>query len=404
MRYRKPNIFCYRFTQIIAWIVSAVIFRRKIIRNEIKGKKGPFVVIANHQTALDFVNLIGAAWRPMTFVISKSIFSTLPIKGFIEKLGMIPKQQFQTSVRDMKRIKSVIDNGQGLVIYPAGLMCEDGLSTPIPAATYRFLQWLGADVYVARCSGTYFVMPKWSSVIRPGRTYMDIYKLFSKEELAAVDLNTLRQKTDEALLFDAYREQEVHKVKYISGRNIEGLENVLYMCPHCMSEFSVEVKNGTALRCKACGYEVETDKYAFLNRVSKCGPDIKYVSDWSSLIYDKLKQSMAVGTETDISSHAEIQMIDEGRKRFVPVGHGTVSLSKDGFMIDGEIRGEQVKLNVSIVNVPSLPFGSGRYFEIQDGEIIYRCCPDDGRIVMKYINMLKILYEQSMERKIAKNA
>jgi len=63
-----------------------------------------------------------------------------------------------------------------------------------------------------------------------------------------------------------------------------------------------------------------------------------------------------------------------------------------------------VKLNVSIVNVPSLPFGPGRYFEIQDGEIIYRCCPDDGRIVMKYINMLKILYEQSMERKIAKNA
>ncbi|MBQ9858502.1 MAG: 1-acyl-sn-glycerol-3-phosphate acyltransferase [Oscillospiraceae bacterium] len=404
MRYSKPNIFCYRLTQVIAWIAAVLVFRRKIIRNEIKDQKGPFVVIANHQTALDFVNLIGATARPMTFVISKSIFSTLPIKGFIEKLGMIPKQQFQTAVRDMKRIKSVIDNGQGLVIYPAGLMCEDGLSTPIPAATYRFLQWLGADVYVARCSGTYFVMPKWSAAIRPGRTYMDIYKLFSKEELAAADLETLRKKTDEALLFDAYREQEKHMVKYLGNRNIEGLENVLYMCPHCMSEFSVEAKNGVGLRCGHCGYEVVGDEYAFLHRRSEHGPEIKYVSDWSRFIYDKLKKRVQLGSENSISANVEIHMIDHGRKKFSPVGLGMVSLSRDGFVIDGVMHGERTELNVSIVNVPTLPFGPGRYFEIQDGEKIYRCYPEDGRKVMKFINMLKIFYELSAEKAAAKNA
>lgn len=404
MRYRKPNIFCYRLTQVVAWIAAALVFRRKIIRNEIKGKKGPFVVIANHQTALDFVNLIGATSRPMTFVISKSIFSTLPIKGFIEKLGMIPKQQFQTSPKDMKRIKSVIDNGQGLVIYPAGLMCEDGLSTPIPTATYRFLQWLGADVYVARCSGTYFVMPKWSTAIRPGRTYMDIYKLFSKEELAAMDLETLRKKTDEALLFDAYREQEKHMVKYMGNRNIEGLENVLYMCPHCMSEFSVEVKNGTGLRCAKCGYEVVGDEYAFLHRRSEHGPEMKYVSDWSKFIHGNLKARVRLGAEKSISSAAVIHMIDHGKKKFSPVGQGIVSLNRDGFAIDGQIRGERTLLNVSIANVPTLPFGPGHYFEIQDGERIYRCYPEDGRMVMKFINMLKIFHELSVEKAASKNA
>ena len=136
MQYKKPNLFCYRLTQFVCWFVTTFVFRRKILRNEIRGKRGPYVVIANHQAALDFVNLIGTTSRPMNFVISNSFYNSLPIRGFIQKLGMIPKQQFQTTVRDLKRMKTVVDEGGRLVLYPAGLMCEDGLSTPIPTATY----------------------------------------------------------------------------------------------------------------------------------------------------------------------------------------------------------------------------------------------------------------------------
>ena len=83
MHYKKPNLLCYRIAQIAAWFVATFIFRRKILRNEIKGKHGPFVVIANHQAALDFANLIGAVRRPMSFVISNSFYNTLPIRGFL---------------------------------------------------------------------------------------------------------------------------------------------------------------------------------------------------------------------------------------------------------------------------------------------------------------------------------
>lgn len=107
----------------------------------------------------------------------------------------------------MRRIKAVIENGESLVIYPAGLMCEDGISTPIPQATYKFLKWLDADVYVARASGTYFTMPKWTKGFRPGRTYMDIYKLFDRNELKKLSVGEIKERTDGAILFDAYREQ-----------------------------------------------------------------------------------------------------------------------------------------------------------------------------------------------------
>ena len=393
MSYRKPNIFCYRIAQCASWIVSTFIFRRQLLRNEIKSKKGPFVVIANHEAALDFVNLISVTSTPMSFVISNSFYNSLPITGFFDKLGVIPKQQFQTTVRDMKTMKEVIDHGSPLVIYPAGLMCEDGLSTPIPAATYKFLQWLGVDVYVARTTGTYFSMPKWAKGLRIGRTHLDVYRLFTKEELAAADLQTVKDKTNDALLFDAYREQEDLRVKYSQNDNLEGLENVLYMCPHCMTEFSIHCKDKHTLYCDVCGFEQQSDKYAFLHKTSDIGEEMRYVSDWSRHIYNTLKEQLAEGKINRLSAKADIRMIDYSNHKFADVGSGEIHLSRECFRIQGVINGEETDLAIPITNFASLPFSPGKHLEIQHGENIYRCVLDDGKQVMKFINMVKIFHE-----------
>jgi len=87
MNYTKPNKFYYRIAQAACRVVSKVIFQNKVLRNEIRGKGGPFVVIANHECVYDFANLICTTSQPMSFVISRSFFSSLPIKGFLEKMG-----------------------------------------------------------------------------------------------------------------------------------------------------------------------------------------------------------------------------------------------------------------------------------------------------------------------------
>lgn len=393
MHYTKPKLLHYRIAQIVSWFVATFIFKRKILRNEIKGKKGPFVVIANHESAYDFVNLIGTTKCPMSFVISNSFFSTLPIKNFMLKMGVIPKQQFQTSVNDLKRIKAVIDAGEPLVIYPAGLMCEDGLSTPIPSATYKFLKWLNADIYVAKIIGSYFVMPKWSKGFRPGKTFLDIYKLYSKDELQTTDMETFEQKTKDALLFDAYREQEEYLVPYKGNDSIDGLENVLYMCPHCMKEFTMRVKNNNTIYCENCGFEQTSDKYAFLHNHRGIGKELRYVSDWSRFISEKLKDKILRGEETILSARTKIHMISETKNKFVEVGQGMLTLSKEQFFIDGIINDNEFTLSIPVANFPSLPFSPGKYLEIQHGSTIYRCVLDDGRLAMKFVNMVKILHE-----------
>lgn len=398
-KYNRPNIFIYRFVQLVAMIFSAIVFKRKIIRNEIKHAEGPFVVIANHQAAYDFVNLISTTSRPMTFVLSNSFYNTLPFPRILNGLGVIPKQQFQTSVSEMKKIKAVIDNGAPLVIYPAGLMCEDGISTPIPRATYKFLKWLGVDVYVAKTSGTYFAQPKWSKGFRPGKTHMDIYKLFEKDEIKRLPISEIKERTEKALLFDAYREQEELLVKYENNNVIEGLEKVLYMCPHCGSEFSIQVKDRSTIYCTECGFEETSDEFAFLHNEKGIGREIRYVSDWSRHIFENMKEHVRRNREYTISAATRILMLDYEKHKFKEVGQGNISLSPKSVILSGIVNGNPIELKMVSTQFPSLPFTPGKYLELQNGKNIYRLVLDDSRLVMKFINLLKAsseLYEQEV--------
>ena len=393
---QKQSKFLYKIARIASFLVATFIFKRKILRNEIKGKNGPFVVIANHEAALDFVNLIGVTKKPMRFVISNSFYNSLPLTKFFDKIGVIPKQQFQTTASDMKKMKSVIENGEILVIYPAGLMCEDGLSTPIPAATYKFLKWLNTDVYVAKTSGTYFSMPKWAKGLRRGRTYMDIYKLFEKGEINSLEVPEIKERAEKALLFDAYREQEEFKVQYQNGDNVEGLQNVLYMCPNCLNEFSIKVKDKNILYCEKCGFAHRSDKFAFLHKISEVGNEIRYVSDWSRFIYSDLKEKIKAKTHNTLSANTDIFMIDKEKHKFFKVGFGNIILNNKHFLIKGEINGEIKEITVPIASFASLPFSPGKHLEIQHGSDIYRCRLHDGKLVMKFINMVKIFYELNL--------
>ena len=191
--------------------------------------------------------------------------------------GVIPKNQFQTMVEDMKKMKACIDNGMPIAIFPAGLMSADGISTPIPASTGKTLKWFNQDVYVAKSSGSYLTCPKWSSKMRKGRIDIDVYKLFDKNELATLSEKEVQSKIETALYYNAYENQLKNMVKYKGGSNAEGFENVLYKCPSCKSEFSIKCVTGVTLKCDNCGYESSK----WLGKCPGC-------NEWNSFYEEKI--------------------------------------------------------------------------------------------------------------------
>jgi hypothetical protein len=151
--------------------------------------------------------------------------------------------------------------------------------------------------------------------------------------------------------------------------------------------------------CSQCGYTAQSDEYAFLHNPGDFGPHIRYVSDWSRLINDVLRERIRGGLENCLSSETEIQMIDYQQNRFVSVGRGTVSLTHEGFALTGLVLDVPVDISISIGEIPTLPFSPGKYFELQNGIDIYRCLPDDGRLVIKFIKLAKIYHTMDRSSK-----
>ena len=391
-RYKKPSLITYFFTSIIFKIFSKFKFNLKVIKNDVKKVKGPFVILANHESALDFVNIYTAIKRRAHFVISRAFYSTLPIRKIMDSMGVIPKNQFQTIPSDLKNMKTAITNGFPLVIYPAGLMPEDGIGTPIPKATGKALKWIGVDVYVAKSVGSYLTNPKWSSRWRKGRVKLSITKFLSKEELLNTLENEVQQKLEKELYFDAYKNNEIERVCFKHGDEVLGLENVLYKCPNCKSEFTIKAENKNTLKCCKCNYSVYADKMGFLYSKDNNVAIYKHPSDWSKFIENELLLQIKEDKNYTLQCDADVYMIDYKKGKFVCAGKTNLKLSRKGFEFDGIINNEKFVKNISISNFPTLPLKPGKSFEIQDGKDIYRILPMDKTVCTKWVSALEILY------------
>ena len=393
--YKAPEAFAYGLWKAACRLLSGTLFRRKVLRNELKDAKGAALVIGNHECALDFVDLIDLTDRRISFVISRAYHDSFPLRRLLDGCGMIVKQQFQTEISDLKKMKAVIDAGELLAIYPAGLMTGDGAATPVPGSVADFVKWLNADVYAAKITGSYFVYPKWSGRFHPGRTYMDAYKLIDAAELKTLRKEEIMKRLDEVLQFDEYKEQEKRRIKYLGGSDIRGLEHILYACPDCGAEFSTEVFGKDTIRCQKCGFEAKSDRYGLLHVNGKT----LHPSDWSRQIRDAQLRRLSADGEASLSVDAEIQMVDQEKHRFVPVGRAAVTLDRNGFVLDGMIEGEKTVIEIPISTMPTIPYKPGVNFDLQKKQLIYRCVPDDPKIIMKFVNMVKSFYILNEKKK-----
>lgn len=393
--YQKPHWFWYRFLRFLSLCLGKFVFKIKIRRNEIKGKKGGYIIVCNHECALDFLYLMKATRRRATFVISKTFHDSLPFNKIVNSLHFISKQQFQTDVVDLVKMKEVVDSGSPLIIFPAGMMPENGLSTPIPPSTYKFLKWLNVDIYAGQITGSYFIDPKWQKGFRKGRSFIDIYKLFDKEELKTVSLDDIKHSVENAILFDAYYVQEKELIKYKNGNKVEGLEKVLYQCPCCLDEESMMVRDGNTLYCSKCGASYSADEYGFLhaNQESK---EYRHPSHWDIDIYERLRDYVKnVNPDYGVSSNADLWIIDPDTHKYIKVGDGVISLSKGQYNFKGTFKGKEFSHSEDLSQFFVLPNSPLRNsLEIQDGGMIYRyILTDEHAYVTKWMHLVKIYHE-----------
>lgn len=344
------------------------------------------MIVANHASVLDFVNLLCAGKRVIRFVISRAYYYTLPFGILLRKMGLLEKQQFQTNAADLMKMNRIVRQGYALAIYPAGLMCADGRATPIPNATGHLLKWIDADVYAAVSSGAYFVRPKWARNFRPGKTKIDIYRLFTKQELRALTERQIQSRLEQALDFDDYQTQRELRLPHRGGSDLRGLENVLYRCPCCAAEFQMQVRHRSTIVCGACGFAETGDELGFLHHTAGPGEERGLVSQWSRENYACIRTEMERNDDFRLAAKTDIQLLDCKKRRFCSAGEGTLVITRKSVVLDGRVNGQAFHLEKPAGVYPTVPFVPGRCLDLQDHERVYRCVPQDGKTCMKLVH------------------
>ena len=69
-------------------------------------------------------------------------------------------------------------------------------------------------------------------------------------------------------------------------------------------------------------------------------------------------------------------------------------MDADNFRIAGVVNGKNMDVSIPTASFASLPYKPGAYIEIQNGEQIFRCLPEDGREVIRFIDLLWVFHQR----------
>jgi len=377
----KPNPIIYYAIKLYAYFFNKLKINNHFIRNELKGVKEPAIILCNHVSSYDQMIVPLVTKRRINFVVADSIYYS-KLHKTLKALGTINKKQFFTTIKEYREIKSVLNNGGIVGIFPAGLCTSDGVSTTIPKATGKFIKSLGVSVYICKTYGMYLSNKKWTKKIQKGYVETEVYKLYDKNELNKFDEKEVYEKINDALSYDEYSWQKTRMIKFKDGNVCYNYENILYSCPKCKSHFSI-INNNNQLECNACKAVFKFNDYSFIE-----SNDLLLVNNpaiWHRKLIDDLKNK-----DINYQFEAFIKKQNNVLCDMIDVGSGIVSINKDYVKIEIDSK---IIFEERADHFFSLPMIPGEYFDLQSENDIYRCYPKNPKDVSYITDIVISLYE-----------
>ena len=137
---------------------------------------------------------------------------------------------------------------------------------------------------------------------------------------------------DELFSFDGFRWQQENGVVIDEPFRADGLERILYKCPHCGAEGQTEGR-GTELVCHACGRKYELDPFGFLRAADGGEPAFTHVPDWYAWERQEVRRELEEGSYL-LDTEVEIGMLVDFKAIYM-VGEGRLRHDLSGFTLDG---------------------------------------------------------------------
>ncbi len=380
---KKPNIFWRTLLKILSSVdLKKTNFRLEKSGMEKLGKKEPCIILMNHTSFID-LKIAEYTFYPRPLNIVTSFDGFVGLKWLLRQIGCFSTHKFTPERQVIKDMKYCLDKLKtSVLMFPEAGYSIDGRATTLPSSVGKGLKFLGYPVVTLISEGAYSRQPLYNNLHkRDVNVSAKMEYLFSKEDLKTLSAEEINAKVDEVFSFDAYKWQRENNIVIDEPFRAEGLDRILYKCPHCLAEGKT-VGKGATLVCEACGKEYILTETGAMQAVEG-ETEIDHIPSWYAWEREQVKADLLAGRYA-LNAEVDIYALTTA-KCFYDVGKGRLTHNMDGFKLygeDGKLIHEQSPLFSYSINADFFWYEIGDVLYIGGGEITYCCVPTNLKNVV----------------------
>ena len=378
-------IFRWLLKTISCFDLWATKFKCNCIDMEYINDETPCLVLMNHSSFID-LEIVSTVLYPKRFnIVCTSDAFTGIMNWVMPLIGCIPTKKFITDmglVRDM--LYTVKDLKSSVVLFPEASYSFDGTATPLPDSIGRCIKMLGVPVVMVKTYGAFSRDPLYNGLRRRKvNVSADVKYLITLDDVLVKTADELAEIVNKEFEFDNFRWQQENDIRIKEKFRAEGLNRVLYKCPHCQTEGSMTTKD-TVIKCEHCNKEYELTEYGFL-QAKEGETEYDHVPDWYKWERECVRKEIEDGTY-GLEVPVDICMMVNS-KQVYRVGEGILKHNNEGFHLtgcDGKLEYTQKPSFSYSLYADYYWYETGDVICIGDLNTLYYCFPKDcGDIVAK---------------------
>ena len=395
---RKPCGLLFYPVGFFAKFYFRFVFKHKVNKKAIKGLKPPYLVVANHSCWLDYM-ISAASMYPvrMNYIGAFNFFRDKVLSKVFTLMGVISKYQYTNDLAAIKKMKSVIQRGGVVALYPNGCLSNEG--RPGGFAVFgiaKLVKFLNVPVIALHTNGGYLTRPRWTKKARYGKLETTIKPILTVDQIKKLSEGQIYHVVTGALYFDDYKWQREKMIGFKSKNAAEGVEYVLYKCPKCSGEFALR-SEGNRLYCTECKNSVRMNEYLLFEPEAQDTVYFDGIDKWFDFQKDHLEKEIeAPGFQ--LTASTKLLCAEPGKYGYQHLGNGFVSLTRDSITYIGSVNGEEKMLVFPMKNILMIPYAAGEYIEIAKGADISRFVFDDLRQQIKWVMAVRQIRDKYYEK------
>ena len=396
----KPNY----FLQTLIHLLSLPTFFKTKFSYEKHGMdkldpKEPMLILMNHSSFTD-MKLASGIFYPKKYSIVTTTDAFVGMEWLLRLVGCIPTQKFVNDVTLIRDIEYMLkEKKTSVLMYPEASYSFDGKATALPRKMGVLLKKLGVPVVTVITHGAFARDPLYNGLqLRKVKVSADVTCLFTAEDLKTKTVAELDAALDEAFGFDNFKWQQENKVVIDVPFRADGLNRILFRCPHCGSEGKTEGK-GIYWTCHNCGKQYELTELGYL-KATDGDTKFDHIPDWYDWQRAQVRKELEDGTYR-LERNVKIGMMVDFKAIYM-VGEGKLVHDAEGFHLtgcDGKLDYAQGPLANYGLYADYLWYEIGDVICIGNRDVLYYCFPDGGDCVAKTRMATEELYKMKKRRK-----